>query len=79
MQISTSLFRITRTLRRLCGEGRTSCHRMLKKRDKRTEKDVGTMLGNEKQIIAAVNELKKTVLWESASIIRKVLPGLLSE
>ena len=30
--------RITRTARRLYGEGRSSCHQMLRRRDKRTEK-----------------------------------------
>ena len=45
---------------------------------KQLENDVRKIFGNEKQITPTVREMQKTVLWESESIIRKVLSGLLN-
>ena len=45
---------------------------------KQLENDVRKIFGNEKQITPTVGEMEKTVLWESESIIRKVLSGLLN-
>ena len=46
---------------------------------KQLENDVRKIFGNEKQITPTVREMQKTVLWESESIIRKVLSGLLND
>ena len=46
---------------------------------KQLENDVRRIFGYEKQITLTVREMQKIVLWESESIIRKVLSGLLND
>ena len=46
---------------------------------KQLENDIRKIFGNEKQITLRVREMQKTVLWESESIIRKVLSELLND
>ena len=46
---------------------------------KELENDVRKILGKEKRITPPAREIQKTVLWESESMIRKVLSGLLND
>ena len=46
---------------------------------KQLENDVRKILENKKQISPTGREMQKAVLWESESIIRKVLSGLLND
>ena len=46
---------------------------------KQLETDVRKILGNEKQIMPTVREVQNTVIWQSESIIKKELSGLLND
>ena len=70
-----------------------ACQNEMNKEEKRTEKirnyqqlggrmkklksDLKELFDNEKELDKTVYDMQKTVLWESESIIRKVLSGLL--